>query len=71
MIKDVGSPDPLLKTSPIAEETDEEFEVLQQEEPGAPACYFNDRAYSHGAFVQSGITKLRCHYGIWLRVQDT
>lgn len=71
MIRDVGTPDPLLKTSPIAEEADEEFEVLLQEVPGEPACYFNNRTYKHGTFVKSGGTKLRCHRGIWVRVQDT
>lgn len=71
MIRDIGTPDPSLKTSPIAEEADEEFEVLLQEVPGEPACYFNDRAYKHGTFVKSGDTKLRCHRGIWVRMQDT
>lgn len=71
MIQDVGTPDPLLKNSPVAEETDEEFDVLLQEVPGEPVCYFNDRAYQHGTFVKSGGTKLRCNYGIWLRVPDT
>lgn len=70
MIKDVGTPDPLLKTSPIAEETDEEYDVLLQEVPGEPACYFNDRAYRHGSFVKSGGTKLRCHRGVWVRVPE-
>ncbi len=42
---DVGVPDPELNTSPIADETDEETEVLRQEVPGEPVCYFNNRSF--------------------------
>ncbi len=65
---DVGAPDPELKTSPIAEETDEEAEVLRQEEPGEPVCYFNDTSYAQGTHVISGTSLLRCDYGLWIRV---
>ncbi len=61
----VGAPDPELKNSPIAEETDEDSEVLRQEVPGDPVCYFNNNAYKHGDDICSGNILLRCTYGIW------
>ena len=65
---DVGAPDPELKNSPIAQETDEEYEVLKQEEPGEPVCFFNSKSYPNGTHVCSGDALLRCDYGIWVRV---
>ena len=64
----VGAPDPELKNSPIALETDEDFEVMKQELPGEPVCFFNSKAYSHGVYVCSGDVLLRCDYGIWIRL---
>jgi hypothetical protein len=46
---------------------DEEAEVLRQELPGGPACYFNGTAYQHGALVRSGDVMLRCDRGIWIQ----
>lgn len=63
----VGAPDPDLKTSPIAIESDDDFELLRQEVPGEPVCWFNDVAYAHGAVIDSGGTLLRCDRGIWVR----
>lgn len=63
----VGSADPELKTSPIAEEFDDEYEVIKQESPGEPLCYFNGMEYRNGDNVCSGNARLRCDYGIWLR----
>jgi hypothetical protein len=62
----VGSPDPELKTSPIAEETDEEYDVVKQELPGEPECFFNNVQYKHGENVCSGHDRLRCNYGVWV-----
>lgn len=63
----VGSPDPTLKTSPILEEADEEFELLPQEVDELPSCYFNDMAYADGAYVCSGSSAmLHCEKGIWV-----
>jgi hypothetical protein len=42
---DVGVADPELNTSPIADEGDEETEVLRQEMPGEPVCYFNNKSF--------------------------
>jgi hypothetical protein len=64
----VGAPDPELRTSPILEEQDEDFEVLKLETPGEPVCYFNNRSFPQGARVCSGEALLRCDYGIWIRI---
>ena len=64
----VGSPDPELKTSPILEERDEEYEVLAQEVEDLPTCYFNNVVYSDGSYVCSGSgALLHCDKGIWVR----
>lgn len=39
---DVGAADPELNTSPIVEESDD-AEVLRQQVPGEPVCYFNKK----------------------------
>ena len=63
---DVGSPDPELNTSPIAEEGSEDTEVLRQEVPGEAVCHFNDKSYANGTCVKSGTSVLKCDYGIWV-----
>jgi len=64
----VGAPDPELKTSPILEDTDEEFEVAAQKVEGLPVCYFNDSSYANGKYVCSGSGELlHCNYGVWIR----
>jgi hypothetical protein len=65
-IPQVGAQDPTLKNSPIAEEEDEETDVLLQEVPGATVCHFNGTEYPNGAFVRSGATLLKCRYGVWM-----
>ena len=62
----VGAQDPELRNSPIAEEEDEETDVVRQQLPGAAACYFNGTEYAHGNYVVSGSQVLRCHYGVWM-----
>lgn len=64
--EDVGAPDPEAKTSPIADENDDETEALRQEEPGEPVCYFNNKSYKNGTYVKSGTSILKCVYGIWV-----
>ena len=56
--KDVGAPDPELKSSPIAEEIDEETDVLRQEEPGEPVSYINNESNKKGSNVKSGTSIL-------------
>ena len=65
-IPQVGAQDPDLENSPIADEEDEDTDVLRQQVPGEPVCYFNGSSYPHGAFVQSGSQLLKCSYGIWI-----
>lgn len=65
-IKDVGAADPELNTSPIADENDEETDVLRQEMPGEAACHFNNQSFPAGSYVKSGTILLRCDYGIWV-----
>ena len=62
----VGSQDPELKNSPVAWEGDEDTEVLRQEIPPEPACFFNDTAYKDGTVVKSGTALLRCDKGLWV-----
>jgi len=64
--KDVGSADPELKTSPIAEENDDETVVLKQEMPGESVCFFNGQSFPTGSYVKSGNALLKCDYGIWV-----
>jgi hypothetical protein len=56
--EDVGAPDPELNTSPIAEEGSDETEVLRQEVPGEPVCYFNNQSFPTGAYIKSGTSIL-------------
>ena len=64
----VGAQDPELKNSPIMEEYDEAYESIAQEVDGVRVCYFNNAAYTHGAYVCSGSEELlRCENGLWVR----
>ena len=45
-IPQVGAQDPELKNSPIAEEEDEDTDVIRQQVPGEPVCYFNGTSTS-------------------------
>ena len=62
----VGAQDPELPNSPIAEEVDEDTDVVRQQVPGEPVCYFNGAEYPHGTYVASGTTVLQCSYGVWI-----
>jgi hypothetical protein len=65
-IPQVGAQDPDLPNSPIADEEDEDTDVVRQQVPGEPVCYFNGTSYQHGTFVQSGSQMLKCSYGVWV-----
>ena len=60
----VGAPDPELKNSPIIDEFDEfeydELADLRDLELEEGVCYFNGKAYTIGAYVQSGSELLQC-----------
>ena len=62
----VGAPDPELLNSPIADEEDEDTDVVRQQVPGAAVCYFNGAEFPQGAYVASGSQVLRCSYGVWI-----
>lgn len=66
-VKQVGSPDPELKNSPVVMEGDEEREFIRQEVPGEPECYFNNLSYPNDSYVCSSNQLLHCDYGIWLQ----
>ena len=64
----VGVPDPELKTSPILEESDEDYELLAQGVEELQTCYFNNVSYVDGDYVCSGSgALLRCEKGLWVR----
>jgi len=65
-IPHVGAQDPELRNSPIAEEEDEDTDVIRQQVPGEPVCLFNGTEYKNGAYVVSGTRLLQCNYGIWV-----
>ena len=50
---DVGAPDPELNTSPIAEENDDESEVLRQEVPGEPVWECHSEEAFNAAVCQA------------------
>ena len=62
----VGAQDPELRNSPIADEEDEDTDVVRQQVPGTAVCHFNGTEYGHGTYVVSGSQVLRCHYGVWI-----
>ncbi len=62
----VGAQDPELRNSPIAEEEDEDTDVIRQQVPGEPVCYFNGTEYQHGSYVVSGSMLLQCSHGVWI-----
>jgi hypothetical protein len=65
-IPHVGAQDPELRNSPIAEEEDEDTDVIRQQVPGEPVCYFNGSEYRNGTYVVSGTRLLQCNYGVWV-----
>lgn len=62
----VGAMDPELRNSPVAEELDEDSDVVRQQVPGEKLCYFNGASYQHGSYVASGAQVLRCERGVWV-----
>ncbi len=64
----VGAADPELKTSPILEETDEDFDIGAQQLEGLACCYFNNDEFPNGSYVCSGSGELlQCQNGLWIR----
>ena len=65
-VRQVGAQDPELPNSPIAQEEDEDTDVVLQQVPGEPVCYYNGTGFPHGAYVASGSALLKCNYGVWV-----
>jgi len=67
-LPDLGAQDPERRNSPVAEEGDDDSDVLRQAIPGEPFCCFNDTDFPHGAYIRTGTVILRCDRGIWVPV---
>jgi hypothetical protein len=65
-IPQVGAQDPELENSPIVGEEDEDMDVVRQQVPDEPVCYFNGVSYRNGEFVASGSQVLKCSEGVWV-----
>lgn len=70
-LRQVGAPDPELKSSPIIDEYEYGEEATSRDieiEQGASSCYFNGEAFAIGTYVQSGSEVLQCTAGgVWMR----
>jgi hypothetical protein len=65
-IRNLGTPDPTRKTSPVVNPDALEDELLSDEDAvSVPICYFNDEAFEAGSHVRSGGVLLRCEQGVW------
>ena len=62
----VGAVDPERKTSPIADEFDEDYEVINLEATESSGCLFNDSHYEHNTYICSGSDLLQCKRGVWV-----
>jgi hypothetical protein len=63
--RQVGAPDPNLRTSPILDE--DEREDIEPDVESA-FCYFNGSSHPVGSYVLSGHEVLRCEApGLWVR----
>lgn len=67
-IPEVGVPDPNRDTSPICDEFDAFDDSGVDDDAHGGVCYFNDRAFALGEYVQSGSELLHCEgRGVWVR----
>ena len=66
LTRNVGTADPDLTTSPIADESDEELLLLDQDIPTETVCYFNNIEYPSGSYVKNGPRVLKCYLGTWV-----
>jgi hypothetical protein len=67
-MRNVGAIDPELQTSPVIEETAEDADVLEQQAPEAPTCWFNGEVFATGELVRSGSVVLECRRGLWVEI---
>ncbi|RFA26799.1 hypothetical protein CAI21_16075 [Alkalilimnicola ehrlichii] len=64
-LRQLGTPDPQSRNSPICELGEEEVRAAAIE-PGETSCFFNGEAFPQGSEVQSGAKVLRCDRGTWV-----
>jgi hypothetical protein len=65
--RQVGTPDPQKRTSPICELGEEDNTAGPAgTEPGETTCFFNGEAFPQGTEVESGGSVLRCERGSWI-----
>ena len=65
-ITHVGAQDPELRNSPVADEEDEDTDVIRQQVPGSAVCWFNGQEFKDGTYVVSGSQLLQCSRGVWI-----
>lgn len=70
-IPEVGSQDPTLPNSPILGALAGEEPAPEMDETLPLACQFNGDRYTHGSYVRSGDTFLRCEHGVWTDIGPT
>jgi hypothetical protein len=64
-VPQVGAQDLELRNSPVVQEVNEDMDEVTLDASDRSVCYFNAKAYPHGAFVCSGSELLRCERGLW------
>lgn len=64
-VRQVGTPDPQRRTSPIWG-LEEDSAAGSAELGSGDTCFFNSEAFPAGAQVQSGDALLRCERGSWV-----
>ncbi len=65
-IPHVGTQVPELKNSPVADDMDDEIYVVGQEVEEQPVCYYNNKSYANGSYVNTGAEVLLCNNGLWV-----
>ena len=72
MTKNVGVPDPELRTSPILDDAELDEQAGSRDvELEEGICYFNGEPFAPGAYVQSGSELLKgTAGGVWTRVAE-
>jgi hypothetical protein len=66
-IADMGPVQADARTSPLAIESDEDYDVIRQEVEDEAICWFNDQQFAHDDVIFSGNDILRCDKGLWVR----
>lgn len=64
-MRELGTPDPNLRTSPILQPVELEPPPTVDDNTTLPVCFFNGEEFDHGSYIRSGDTVLRCEGGVW------